>query len=235
MKAMIMAAGYGSRMGALTDNTPKPLLKVDEWRLIEHILFRLANAGINDVVINVSYLADVFMAILGNGQRYGVTIHYSHEPEPLHWGGGILNALPLLGDDPFLAISGDLSTDYPFEELCQPSNSVAHLVLTDKGRGHPDFNLTEQGIVAPTPPQYTYGGIGRFDPALFQGYAQGKHGFLEILMPTIKCGKVTGELYCGRWVNVNTPQCLSTLQQPSSEIFTGEGAQACDIGLESQS
>jgi MurNAc alpha-1-phosphate uridylyltransferase len=164
---MILAAGRGSRMRPLTDHRPKPLLLVGGRPLIEYHLQRLAYAGVNEVVINISYLGDQIQECLGdlfkvpdidsceNGRRnrpkgnkqYSLSIIYSKEPEPLETAGAILHALPLLGDEPFLLINGDVWTDYPFESLLTHyssigssghSQSLAHVVLVD----NPEHNVT---------------------------------------------------------------------------------------------
>jgi MurNAc alpha-1-phosphate uridylyltransferase len=149
MKAMILAAGRGLRMRPLTDEIPKPLVPVAGQSLIVHQLLKLAAAGVKEVVINVSYRAKQIMEALGHGQRYGVNINYSFEPTVLQTGGGICQALPLLGDKPFIVLSADVYTDYPVEKLMvQKLNSasddtLAHLVLIDNPKNHPtgDFHL----------------------------------------------------------------------------------------------
>ena len=115
MKAMILAAGRGVRLRPITDETPKPLVRVGEHPLIVYHLMALAQAQINQVVINVSYQADRIMDALGDGSQFGVTINYSVEhPDDLGTGGGIAHALPLLGDSPFIVLNADIWTDYPF-------------------------------------------------------------------------------------------------------------------------
>ena len=119
MEAMILAAGRGERMRPLTDETPKPLIRVGSHTLIEHHLTRLSGAGFNHVVINISHLAERIMEFLGNGERYGVRIRYSHEPPgALETGGGIINALDKLEQDHFLVVNGDVFTDFDF--ACLP-------------------------------------------------------------------------------------------------------------------
>lgn len=211
MKAMILAAGYGSRMGALTRETPKPLLKIGEHALIEHLIRQLASAGIRDIVVNVSYLADVLKSALGNGAQYGVNILYSEEHEPLEWGGGVLQALPHFKQAPFLVVSGDLWTDYPFEQLTS-LKKLAHLVLIPHTEHHLDFSLNASGIVTQEP-ECTYGGIGVFHPDLFSRHVHGKLSFCDVVMPAIHSAQVTGERYEGIWVNVGTPACLEALRE----------------------
>ncbi|MAZ77891.1 MAG: mannose-1-phosphate guanylyltransferase [Legionellaceae bacterium] len=213
-KAMILAAGYGKRMRELTQHVPKPLLPADNQLLIEHSLLRLAKAGFQEVVINISYLADQFERKLGDGSRYNVAIQYSREEKPLGWGGGIARALPLLGSEPFLAISGDLWTDYPFDQLRNMSlKALAHLVLVHESDFSPDYHLTQEGYITQTSPAHTYAGIGLFHPDLFRSLSLGEHGFAEIMNPVIKNHQVSGEIFDGSWFNVGTPECLTGLRQ----------------------
>ena len=146
MKAMILAAGRGERMRPLTDSTPKPLLRVGGKALIEYHLEKLAAAGIRDVVINISYLGERIREILGDGSRWHLSIQYSIEPEPLETAGAILQALPLLGEQPFVLINGDVWTDYAIEKLKDYplQSSCGHLVLVNNPSHHPegDFSVT---------------------------------------------------------------------------------------------
>ncbi|MEG1679102.1 MAG: sugar phosphate nucleotidyltransferase, partial [Stenotrophomonas sp.] len=138
MKALIFAAGLGERMRPLTDHTPKPLLAVAGLPLIEWHLQRLAALGINDVVINTSWLATQFPEKLGDGSRWNLRLHYLYEgPVPLETGGGMHNALPLLGDAPFLAINGDIWSDFDFATLPLEPKGSAHLVMVDNPVQHP--------------------------------------------------------------------------------------------------
>lgn len=218
MKVMLLAAGFGSRMRALTHDTPKPLLKVGDYSLIEHLILRLAAQGLKEIVINVSYLGEKVIASLNNGNRYGVSIQYSREAEPLEWGGGILQALPLLGSEPFLAISGDLWTDFPFYQLINSSftlssKHLAHLVLVDDPECHQDFSLDSAGYVVKNPAKYTYSGIGVFHPELLRNRLPGKISFSQLIFPEIAHKKITGEIYEGSWVNVGTPECLDRVRE----------------------
>ena len=206
MRAMILAAGRGKRMGELTKDTPKPLLKLANRYLIEYSIEALSKAGISDIVINVSYHAALIMDVLGNGSRYGVMIHYSEEEEALETGGGILKALPLLGDDPFIVLSADIISDYPLKKLSLRSESLAHLVLVDNPFFHPegDFYL-EEGMIQPQgKKKLTFGNIGLYHPALFSGYTLQKFPLNIIFQDAIKKGKITGEYYSGFWRNLGT-------------------------------
>ena len=143
MKAMILAAGKGERMRPLTLTTPKPLVRAGGVPLIEYHLRALAAAGFTDIVINHAWLGQQIEDYLGDGSRYGVSIQYSAEGEPLETGGGIFRALPLLGDEAFLVVNGDIWTDYDFSVLHPSITGLAHLVLADNPAHHPtgDFSL----------------------------------------------------------------------------------------------
>jgi N-acetyl-alpha-D-muramate 1-phosphate uridylyltransferase len=145
MRALIFAAGRGERMRPLTTHTPKPLLEVGGKRLIEWQIEALARADVREIVVNVAHLAEQFEPALGDGARYGVTLHYSREgDEPLETGGGLLHALPLLGDEPFLAVNGDVYVELDYAALAQRTlHGDAHLVLIDNPAHHPrgDFVL----------------------------------------------------------------------------------------------
>ena len=169
MKALVFAAGKGERMRPLTDTTPKPLLPVRGKPLIEWHLEKLAAMGVQDVVINTSWLAHAFEPALGQGERWGLRLHYSHEgPEPLETGGGMLHALPLLGDAPFLAVNGDIWCDFDFAALPREPRGLAHLVMVDNPDHHPrgDFALdTDGGLHADGEARLTFAGIGVYRPA----------------------------------------------------------------------
>ena len=217
MKVMLMAAGLGKRMWPLTKQTPKPLLKVAEETLIERHIKRLAEVGFNDIVINLSYLGTQIQQLLGRGEQYGVNISYSIEPECLEVGGGIINALPMLGSDPFLVINGDIWTDYPYEHLLKPQLGAMHLVFVANPEHNPhgDFALNEEGWVCLEGiSQFTFSGIGRYDPEYFRAYPRQKIGLREILEPLVLSGaKVSGECYQGHWFDVGTPERLCTVRQ----------------------
>lgn len=211
MRAMILAAGRGERMGALTINTPKPLLKVAGNYLIDYAIFRLKQAGIEDIVINVSYHAEQIKTALGDGKRYGVHIVYSEEKERLEVGGGIFQALPLLGDKPFLVISSDIITDYPLEKLICGDNSLAHLIMVDNPsfHVHGDFGLCNGRIDLKAKPTFTFANIGIYRPELFAHCQPGHFRWSQLMFPFIEKGQITGEHYQGIWHNVGTPDDLA--------------------------
>lgn len=210
--ALIFAAGRGERMRPLTDATPKPLLEAGGKRLIEWHLESLSRAGVREVVINTSHLAGRFPAALGDGSRWKLRIHYSYEgAEALETGGGMLRALPLLGQQPFIAVNGDIWTDFDFSTLPQNPTGLAHLVLVDNPPQHPqgDFALRD-GLVLDEP-QLTFAGIGVYRPELLAGFSLGKFGMVPLLRAAMREGKVTGEHYRGTWNDIGTPQRLAEL------------------------
>lgn len=213
---MILAAGRGERMRPLTDVTPKPLLPVAGKPLVVWHLERLARAGFRDIVINHAHLGGEIEALLGDGDAWGLRIRYSPEPPgALETAGGIAHALPLLGDDPFLVVNGDIFCDWDFARArgALAAERLAHLVLVDNPAHHPagDFSLAA-GIVGPGDPKLTFGGIGIYRPALFAGIARGRPAKLApLLREAMAAGRVTGERHAGRWEDVGTPQRLAAL------------------------
>lgn len=210
MRGMILAAGRGSRMGELTAQTPKPLLRIGDRYLIEYSLLALAKTGIKDIVINISYRAEQIRQTLGNGERYGVTIHYSEETEALETGGGVYQALPLLGDEPFIVLSCDVVTDYPLQKLPKEPKGLAHLVLVDNPPYHVegDFCLDGEKIYCGKGVTMTFGNVGLYRPELFADCQPGHFRLGELIKRNIPQGNVTGEHYQGIWHNMGTPDDL---------------------------
>jgi MurNAc alpha-1-phosphate uridylyltransferase len=210
MKAMILAAGRGSRLGRFTEQTPKPLIKVQGRSLIEHRLLALAAAGIKAVVINVSYLAEKIQQQLGDGSQFGLKIIYSLEPERLETGGGIKQALSLLGEQPFLLTNADLLTDFPYEELTQQQPKIAHLVLVKNPKHVPagDFSLMSGKVVECQEQTWTYSGIAVINPRLFINVVDTNFPLTQALAPAIAEQQVTGEVYHGQWVDIGREEEL---------------------------
>jgi len=220
LKAMILAAGRGERMRPLTDHTPKPLLPAGGKPLIVWHIERLAREGITDLVINHAHLGAQIESALGDGSQFGVNIRYSPEASALETAGGIAYALPLLGDEPFAVINGDIYCDYDFAQLparaeqMQYTGDAIHLVLVDNPSHHPhgDFGLLDGRVVAQ--PQWTFSGIGLYQPALFSPITRGsKAPLAPLLRAQIALGKVCGEHHRGEWIDVGTPQRLAELDQ----------------------
>jgi MurNAc alpha-1-phosphate uridylyltransferase len=214
---MILAAGRGERMRPLTDATPKPLLEVGGKPLIAWLIEALARAGFRELVINVSHLGARVESALGDGRRWNMRIRYSHELEALETAGGIANALPLLGPDPFVVVNGDVHTDFDFSTLTPPQgDALAHLVLIDNPSHHPagDFALQNGRIALDGAQRYTFSGIGVYDPSLFAGIPAGtKCQLAAVLKPNIAAGRVSGEHFAGRWCDVGAPDRLKALDR----------------------
>jgi len=215
MRAMILAAGRGERMGELTANIPKPLLRVGEHYLIEYAIFRVKQAGIQDIVINVSYRGDQIKLALGDGSRYGVNLLYSEEPHRLETGGGIFQALPLLGDEPFLVFSSDIITDFPLASLRDQLQGLAHLVMVNNPsyHGEGDYGLSNGLIGMSYQPKLTFANMGVYHAALFNQCEPGHFRLTSVLNPAIMNNQVTGEQYSGMWFNVGTAEDLNEVNE----------------------
>ena len=214
MKAMILAAGRGERMRPLTDETPKPLLQAGGKALIEYHLEALAKAGFTRVVINHAWLGEQIEQVLGDGRRYGVQIEYSAEGTALETAGGIVNALPLLGEV-FLALNADIWTDYPLDNLPRAIPGLAHLVMVDNPQHHPrgDFALVGDHLREADEPRLTFSGIGIYHASLFDQLAPGVRALGPLLREAMQQGKVSGEHYHGQWLDVGTPERLAWLDE----------------------
>ncbi|MCD5989032.1 nucleotidyltransferase family protein [Pseudomonas sp. CDFA 553] len=217
MKAMILAAGKGERMRPLTLHTPKPLVRAGGVPLIEYHLRALHEAGFHDVVINHAWLGQQIEDYLGGGERLGLRIAYSPEGEPLETGGGIFRALPLLGDQPFMVVNGDVWTDYDFSALRVPMAGLAHLVLIDNPEHHPqgDFSLIDGQVrdSSDAGARLTYSGIAILHPKLFADCQAGAFKLAPLLRAAMEQGQVTGEHFTGQWVDVGTHERLAQVEQ----------------------
>ncbi|MBI4988414.1 MAG: nucleotidyltransferase family protein [Rhodocyclales bacterium] len=227
MRAMILAAGRGERMRPLTDETPKPLLRAGGKPLIVWHIEALVRAGIRDIVINHAHLGRLIEAALGDGARFGAAIRYSPEGEALETAGGIANALPLLGSEPFMAINGDIACDFDYARLAELARTLpdrhlqAHLVLVPNPPQHPrgDFALRDDRVSDAGEPKLTFSGIGLYSPALFAGIVRGaKAKLAPLLRAAMGEGAVSGELHAGRWMDVGTPERLAELDR----LLSGE-------------
>jgi MurNAc alpha-1-phosphate uridylyltransferase len=216
MKAMILAAGRGERMRPLTDTTPKPLLRIGGQTMIERHVHALARVGITDLVINYAHLGEQIEAALGNGNAYGVTIRYSPETGgALETGGGIFNALSLLGSEPFLVVNSDIWTDFAFEQLPEQPDGLAHLVMVYNPGHHPqgDFSLSAGLLSQKGPAMLTFSGIGVYRPELFSGCAAGAFPLAPLLRRAMDAGQVSGEHYSGSWFDIGTPERLDAVNR----------------------
>ena len=201
----------------LTANTPKPLLRVGGRPLLEHHILNLKAAGFTELVINAAYLADQIIDFCGDGSRWGVQIRVSVEAEPLETAGGIVKALPLLGEGPFLVVNGDIWCPFPFARLieCSPLDAGAHLVLVPNPPHHADgdFSLEQGRVHSKGPASFTFSGVAVYRPDFFSGLTAAKQPLKPLLDAGIVESKVTGEIYTGTWVDVGTPQRLQGLDE----------------------
>ncbi|MCP4764947.1 MAG: nucleotidyltransferase family protein [Gammaproteobacteria bacterium] len=211
MKAMILAAGRGERLRPLTDTTPKPLLEVAGKPLIVYHLEALANAGFSEVVINLSWLGEQIRNRLGDGDRYGLTIEYSEESDALETAGGIVQALPLLGER-FVVVNADIFTDYDFSRL-RSMDSLAHLVLVDNPDHHVggDFSLLGATVGNDDSAKHTFSGISQYHRDFFAELQPGKQALAPLLRAAIANGQVSGELFQGNWIDIGTAERLRAL------------------------
>lgn len=214
MKAMILAAGMGTRLRPLTDHTPKPLIPVKGEPLIVHHLKALKKSGIQEVVINVAYQAPKIMDYLGNGEKYGLNIAFSVEENgPIGTAGGILKALPLLGDAPFICLSADIFSDFPIENLFHRSIKKAHLMMVENPAWHPkgDYGL-ENGWLNFSQPKFTYANFGLFSPSLFENCSPNVFGLSTLFEAAISNQEISGELFTGMWHNIGTVDDLHIVE-----------------------
>lgn len=214
-RALLFAAGLGERMRPLTERTPKPLLAAGGKPLIVWQLEKLAAAEVRYVVINTSHLAGQFPELLGDGSRWGMRIRYAYEgPAPLETGGGMRNALGLLGPEPFIAASADVYCDYDYAQLPPEPPGLAHLVMVPNPDWHPrgDFVLREGRLAEDGEGErLTFGNIGVYRPELVAGEAPGRFKLLPMYQRAMRAGQLGGERYDGYWRNVGTPQQLAEL------------------------
>ncbi|OCY06843.1 mannose-1-phosphate guanylyltransferase [Aeromonas hydrophila] len=213
MKAMILAAGRGERMRPLTDSLPKPLLAGGGKPLIVHHIDKLRDAGVTDLVINHAWLGHKLVEALGDGRQFGVDIQWSTEESALETAGGIVQALPLLGDEPFLVINGDTWLDLDYRTLVtQPlGTDLAHLWLVPNPPQHPagDFALQAGKVV--DSPALTFSGVGLYDPTAFAGLTPGARKLAPLLREWMTQGRVGGSLLAGEWRDIGTVARLQAL------------------------
>jgi len=229
MKAMLLAAGRGERLRPVTDRIAKPLVKVGGKPLIEYHIEALARANIVDLVINTSWLAEQIVDTLGDGSRYGVTIQYSHEPQALETAGGIVNALPLLGDRPFLVVSSDVWSDIDYSTITLPRGADMHLLMVSNPPHHPhgDFEIDNGKLRQPRPDgdeALTYSGIGLFQPKLFGDLPPGIRALRPVMLETIERRTASAEFHNGIWFDAGTAERISQIESHLSGIRPGAPA-----------
>lgn len=219
MKAMILAAGLGNRMRPLTLHTPKPLLEVGGKPLIVWHIEKLAAIGVTEIVINTAWLGEKLAQALGDGSQFGVKILWSHEGEGLETAGGIIHALPLLGNQPFILLNGDVWTTMDFAPLLDVdlNDNLAHLVLVENPQQHPegDFTLAEgkayifdQQVEGEN---LTFSGVSVISPKMFEGLEAGKRPLAPLLKAAMLNHQVVASKLVGIWVDVGTPERLTAL------------------------
>jgi MurNAc alpha-1-phosphate uridylyltransferase len=215
MIAMILAAGRGERLKPLTDTTPKALIEVRGQSLLEHHLEKLRVAGIKDVVINLGWLGEKIVDRVGSGSAFGLNIVFSPEGDNvLETGGGIHNALPLLGGDPFLVVNADIYTEMPIPKRSLDDQAMAHLVLvpTPAYRDHGDFDLDDGTVRNGATPTLTYSGVAQYRPEFFAACEAGRFSVVPMLRKAADVGQLEGSLYEGFWADVGTADRLAALQ-----------------------
>ncbi len=215
---MILAAGYGKRLRPLTDHTPKPLVSVGGKPLIVHHLEKIAACGISEVVINLGHLGSKIPEFLGNGSSWGISIAYSDEgPDPLETGGGMTKALPLLGEETFMLVNGDVWSDLDFSTIPKvlDSGDQAMLLLVQKPdwRAKGDFELKGERVMESENPSLLYAGIALYHPSILKGAKVEKFSIVPRLKEAIRENQVAGLLIGGEWDDVGTPERLDALRR----------------------
>lgn len=208
--AMILAAGRGERLKPITNYKPKALCEIKNIPLIEYHISKLSLLGIQRIIINHAHLGAQIRRQVGNGSRFGVEICYAPEPPGgLETGGGIVNALSLLGSEPFLTVNADIYTDFSFSELTLPEKSLIHLILVSKPsyRQQGDFGLCDQQVNNQDK-QYIFSGIACHHPSAFAHLTPGRYSVTPLIRQYADQGKVTGELYTGQWADIGSPDRL---------------------------
>ncbi len=214
--AMILAAGRGERLRPLTDHCPKPLFFLNNQPLIAHHLAHLAEAGFQRVIINHAYLGGQIKQFIKQHDTQGLEIIFSPEPPgALETGGGIVNALPLLGREPFITLNGDIYTDYDLKKLKLPDNSLAHAILVKKPsyRTTGDYGLSANNLLNNTDKNYIFSGVTAYHPAFFQYASTGRYSVTPLMRQFADRNHVTGELYQGIWFDIGSLEQLSLAEK----------------------
>ncbi len=219
MKAMILAAGRGERMRPLTDKTPKPLLEVNGKALIVYHIEKLASLGFKEIIINIAHLGFKIPEALGNGSKWNINLIYSDEQKDgaLESAGGIIKALPFLGNDTFLVVNGDVFCDYDFDANFDLKDDLAHLILVPNPEHNPngDFGIKNNRALNEADKKYTFSGIGYYSPKLFESLHVEKKALAPLLRNAIKQNKISAALHVGYWHDIGTPQRLKAINMTS--------------------
>lgn len=209
--AMILAAGRGERLMPLTNVTPKALCTIKGVPLIEYHVAKLAKAGFSRLVVNHAWLGDQIRRHLGDGSKWGIELCYAPEPPGgLETGGGIFNALPLLGKEPFLTVNADIYTDFTFSDLLLPNNSLVHWMLGKNPAHNPhgDISLENNHKLTTKGPYYTFLGIAIYHPEAFLASSPGRYSVVPMVRKLIKTQQASGELLQGLWLDIGTKERL---------------------------
>jgi len=215
MKAMILAAGLGTRLLPVTETCPKPLIEVAGKPLLEHQLAWLRRAGITEVVINLHYLGEMIEAHIGDGSRFGTQVTYSREEALLDSGGGIAKALPLLGNAPFIWMLGDIWCPDMSFPITMPRTSLAHLILCHMQgrRDYGDFDLVQGKLFRNARRPYIFTGVALLHPALFDGCPQVPFSMTrDLLFHRLGGNEITGDVFNGDWADIGSLESLSALK-----------------------
>lgn len=213
--AMILAAGRGERLRPITDGCPKPMVRVLDKPLMQFHLEKLIQAGFKRVVINYAWLGEQIESYFGDGQSFGVEIVYSPEAMALETGGGIAKALPLLGDEPFFVVNGDIYCEMPFERLPQLQEiDVGHLFLVPNPEHHPegDYSLDGDRIMNKQEQSFTFSGMGIYHPKMFQDAPSGAFPIPQIWRGWIEHQQISGEVIEDYWLDIGTIDRLEELK-----------------------
>lgn len=215
MRAMILAAGRGVRMGSLTAAKPKPLLELDGQTLIERQLRSLAASGVRTAVINLSWRGEQIREAIGDGSRFGIRVEYSDEgPAPLETAGGIIQALPLLGHSPFVVVNADVVSDFDYTTLDLHAGH-GQLVLVPNPEHNPsgDYGIDGDSRLTKAEPRYTYAGISLLSPDLFAGLERGRRPLSEVFDAALATGALRGVVHGGFWMDIGTPERLQRARE----------------------
>ncbi len=212
---MILAAGRGTRLAPLTHHTPKPMLKLAGTPLIGHQLRWLAEAGIREVVINLHHLGEQIEAYLGDGRAHGVAVAYSREPVLLETGGGVVKALPLLGDEPFWLLNGDIYTNFPFSQfpLALTAGALVHMLLTPTPafRDLGDFEWNGERVCG-RGDSYVFCGLALLHPELLADSRPEPFSLSGLYFKAVAAGAVTAQVWPGFWTDIGAAEQLQDLR-----------------------